>query len=78
MSSRDALAGVLRAARVEPEDLVSELALMRPPAGGSWAMAVLDSGKVDEIRFAEALAGWARGSRDAAESVCLQASHFAD
>ncbi len=71
MSSRDALAGVLRAARVEPEDLVSELALIRPAAGGSWAMAVLDSGKVDEIRFAEALAGWARVPYVAMENLAI-------
>ncbi len=71
MSSRDALADVLRAAKVEPDDLVAELALIRPPSGGSWAMAVLDSGKVDEIRFAEALAGWARVPYVAMENLAI-------
>ena len=71
MSSRDALAEVLRAAKVDSEELVAELAATRPATGGSWAMAVLESEKVDEIRFAEALAGWAGVPYVAMENLAI-------
>src|SRR5690554_6079877 len=55
MKSRKALLDVLLAADV-PGEVAVELAALQPPSGGSWTAEVLNTGKVDEIKFAGALA----------------------
>ena len=56
MNSRKILFDVLRAAGLDDEP-ATELSTLQPPPGGSWTTEVLNSGKVDEIKFATELAG---------------------
>ena len=55
MTSRKVLVDVLRAAGVGDDDAI-QFAGMTPPAGVSWTTEVLNSGKVDETKFAAELA----------------------
>ena len=55
MTSRKALLDVLLAAGVPDVD-AEELAALQPASGGSWTNEVLNSGKVDETKFAVELA----------------------
>ncbi|MEO8351995.1 MAG: GspE/PulE family protein [Chthoniobacteraceae bacterium] len=55
MTSRKILVDVLRACGVSDEDS-QQFAALTPPAGVSWTTEVLNSGKVDETRFAAELA----------------------
>lgn len=55
MISRQPLVGVLQASGVAEED-AAELLALTPPAGSTWTTEILNSGKVDEQRFANELA----------------------
>ncbi|MEQ1860104.1 MAG: GspE/PulE family protein [Chthoniobacteraceae bacterium] len=55
MTSRKALVDVLIAAGVPDDDAVT-LAAITPPSGSSWTNEVLNSGKVDEMKFSAELA----------------------
>jgi type II secretory ATPase GspE/PulE/Tfp pilus assembly ATPase PilB-like protein len=55
MSSRKALIDVLLAAGV-PHHEATELAALQPASGGSWTTEVLNSGKVDDLKFTAELA----------------------
>jgi type II secretory ATPase GspE/PulE/Tfp pilus assembly ATPase PilB-like protein len=55
MTSRKALVDVLLAAGVPDDDAVT-LGALTPPTGSSWTNEVLNSGKVDEIKFSVELA----------------------
>jgi len=55
MTSRKALVDVLIAAGVPDDDAV-QLGALTPPTGSSWTNEVLNSGKVDEIKFSVELA----------------------
>jgi len=55
MNSRKVLLDVLLAAEV-PGEVAAELTAIQPPPGGSWTAEVLNSGKVDESKFATELA----------------------
>ena len=56
MNSRKILFDILHAAGLEDEP-ATELSTLQPPPGGSWTTEVLNSGRVDEIKFATELAG---------------------
>ena len=56
MTSRKALVDVLRASGVAAEEDVAQLTALTPVAGSSWTVEVLNSGKVDELKFAAELA----------------------
>ncbi|MES2570017.1 MAG: GspE/PulE family protein, partial [Verrucomicrobiota bacterium] len=55
MISRKPLIEILRASGVTEED-AEQLVLLAPPAGSTWTVEVLNTGKVDETRFANELA----------------------
>jgi general secretion pathway protein E/type IV pilus assembly protein PilB len=55
MNSRQILLDVLTATGLD-EGQAGELAAMQPPPGGSWTTEVLNSGRVDEVKFATELA----------------------
>jgi general secretion pathway protein E/type IV pilus assembly protein PilB len=55
MNSRKILIDVLHAAGLE-DGPATELAALQPPPGGSWTNEVLNSGSVDETKFATELA----------------------
>src|SRR5436190_14260104 len=55
MTSRKVLVDVLRATGVQ-DDEATQFAAITPPAGVSWTSEVLNSGKVDETKFAAELA----------------------
>ena len=65
MTSRKILVDILRAAGVNDDDAI-QFAGQNPPAGVSWTTEVLNSGKVDETKFAAELA---RHFRTPCESV---------
>lgn len=50
------------------------MATLPPPVGGTWTVAVLDSGKLDEIRFAQELAAWARAQYLSVENTQVERS----
>jgi len=54
MTSRKPLLDLLRASGVS-DDEAAQLAALQPPAGSSWTNEVLNTGKVDETRFATEL-----------------------
>src|SRR5688572_29040276 len=54
MTSRKALVDVLIATGVPDDDAV-QLAAISPPTGGSWTNEILNTGKVDEFKFAAEL-----------------------
>lgn len=74
MSARDALVGLLQASGAESMEVAREIAALPPAPGGSWIIAALDSGRVDEVRFAEELAGWSKTPYVAVESVRVERS----
>ncbi len=53
-ASRKPLLDVLQGSGV-PEDEAADLAALKPPAGTTWTGAVLDTGKIDELKFATEL-----------------------
>jgi type II secretory ATPase GspE/PulE/Tfp pilus assembly ATPase PilB-like protein len=55
MNSRKILFDVLRGAGLD-DGPATELSTLQPPPGGSWTTEVLNSGNVDEIKFATELA----------------------
>jgi type II secretory ATPase GspE/PulE/Tfp pilus assembly ATPase PilB-like protein len=55
MTSRKALVDLLLASGVTAEEDVQQLAAISPPAGSTWTIEALNSGKVDEHRFAASL-----------------------
>ena len=74
MSARQALVGLLQAAGVESKEQAEEIAALSPPSGGTWTLAALDSGKLDEVRFAQELAQWARCPYLAVEGAQVERS----
>jgi type II secretory ATPase GspE/PulE/Tfp pilus assembly ATPase PilB-like protein len=62
MSARQAILSVLRASGVASEEEARAIAALAPPPGGSWTVAALDSGKVDELLLAQELAKLGRSS----------------
>ena len=55
MTSRKALVDLLLASGVTAEEDVQTLAAISPPSGSTWTIEVLNSGKVDEHKFAAGL-----------------------
>ena len=55
MTSRKALVDLLLQSGLTAEDEVQQLAAITPPAGSTWTIEVLNSGKVDEHRLAAGL-----------------------
>ncbi len=55
MTSRKALVDLLLASGVTADEDVQQLAAISPPSGSTWSIEVLNSGKVDEHKFAAGL-----------------------
>ena len=55
MTSRKALVDLLLASGVDSEEEAQQLAALAPPAGSTWTVEVLNTGKVDEHKFAVGL-----------------------
>ena len=55
MTSRKALVDLLLQSGLTDEEEVQQLAAITPPAGSTWTIEVLNSGKVDEHRLAAGL-----------------------
>jgi type II secretory ATPase GspE/PulE/Tfp pilus assembly ATPase PilB-like protein len=72
MSAREVLVGLLQASGVDSVESAREIAALSPPAGGSWTVAALDSGKVDEVLLAQELARLARVEYVAVETVQVE------
>ncbi|MEI6712396.1 MAG: GspE/PulE family protein [Verrucomicrobiota bacterium] len=72
MSARQVLVRVLQASGAGSLEEAEALASLVPPPGGTWTIAALDSGKLDEIRFAEELAKFARAEYLAVENVQVE------
>ncbi|MEI9898614.1 MAG: hypothetical protein WDN28_33350 [Chthoniobacter sp.] len=73
MNSRKILFDVLQGTGLD-EGLATELSTLQPQPGGSWTNEVLNSGRVDEIKFATRTGGGpskrrARPSRPTASSA---------
>jgi general secretion pathway protein E len=74
MSARQALVGLLQASGAASREEAEAMATLPPPVGGTWTVAVLDSGKLDEIRFAQELAAWARAQYLSVENTQVERS----
>jgi len=72
MSARQVLVGLLQASGAGSFEEADALASLVPPPGGTWTVAALDSGKLDEVRFAEELAKFARAERWWLENVQVE------
>ncbi len=72
MSARQALVSLLRATGVDSLEAAQEIAALSPVSGGSWTVAALDSGKVDEVRLAQELALMGRAQYLAVESIQVE------
>jgi general secretion pathway protein E/type IV pilus assembly protein PilB len=72
MSARQALVGLLQASGVPTIEEAREIAALAPAPGGSWTVAALDTGKIDEVHFAQELAKMARTEYVAAESAQVE------
>ena len=55
MTSRKALVDLLLASGIASDEEAQQLAAISPPPGSTWAIEVLNSGKVDEHKFAAGL-----------------------
>ncbi len=55
MTSRKALVDLLLASGVSADEDVQQLAAITPPSGSTWSIEALNSGKVDEHKFAAGL-----------------------
>jgi general secretion pathway protein E/type IV pilus assembly protein PilB len=74
MSARQALVSILQASGADSPEAAREIAALAPASGGSWIIAALDSGKIDEVRFAQELANWSRSPYLAVESTRVERS----
>ena len=74
MSARQALVSILQASGADSPESAREIAALAPASGGSWIIAALDSGKIDEVRFAQELANWSRSPYLAVESTRVERS----
>jgi general secretion pathway protein E len=74
MSARKALVNILQASGADSLETAREIASLAPAAGGSWIIAALDSGKIDEVRLAQELASWSRSPYLAVESARVERS----
>lgn len=74
MSARQALVSILQASGADSPEAAHEIASLAPASGGSWIIAALDSGKIDEVRFAQELANWSRSPYLAVESTRVERS----
>jgi hypothetical protein len=74
MSARQALVNILQASGADSPETAREIASLAPAAGGSWIIAALDSGKIDEVRLAQELATWSRSPYLAVESARVERS----
>jgi type II secretory ATPase GspE/PulE/Tfp pilus assembly ATPase PilB-like protein len=71
-SRRESLVQLLMASGVEEMETARELAALRPPAGSTWTIEVLNSGKVDESRFTHELGNRFRTRVDLLEGVKIE------
>jgi general secretion pathway protein E/type IV pilus assembly protein PilB len=74
MTSRKALVDVIRASGVASDDDAAQLAALTPASGGSWTVDVLNSGKVDELKFARNSRGLFKSPFEVIESSKIERS----
>lgn len=72
MSSRKALVGLLQASGAASLEEAESLAGLAVPQGSTWTIAVLDSGRIDEVQFAQQLAAWGRAEYLAVENMQVE------
>ncbi|HEX8310396.1 MAG TPA: type II/IV secretion system protein, partial [Chthoniobacteraceae bacterium] len=74
MTPRKALVDVLRASGVASDEDAAQLAALTPASGSSWTTEVLNTGKVDELKFAAALAQLFKSPFELIESARIERS----